>query len=271
MGKETKIGWTHHTFNPWWGCTHDGPECDSCYAEAWAKRTGHAVWGHDAPRRFFGNFHWKEPLLWDKAAEKAGERRRVFCASMGDVGERLATPEGERMDAARRELVTLIGRTPWLDWLLLTKRPQNLPTLFPEFGFDGWPRNVWLGTTCGDEAGLQKRAKYLVKMSAPVLFVSYEPALGPANLAPWLDQGISWAIVGGESHQARAKARPFQLDWARSTVEQCRAAGAAPFVKQLGSNAFDDGKPFPTDHPKGEDMAEFPPELQVQQYPKVAA
>lgn len=39
-------------------------------------------------------------------------------------------------------------------------------------------------------------------------------------------------IVGGESGPG---ARPFDIAWARSTVEQCKAAGVAPFVKQLGA------------------------------------
>lgn len=266
MSKNTKIAWTNHTFNPWWGCTHDGPECDHCYAESFAKRTGHEVWGHDAPRRFFGNVHWAEPLLWNRDAEKAGERRRVFCASMADVGEQLSTPQGKTMDAARLQLITLILRTPMLDWLLLTKRPQNLPTLFPEFGSDSWPSNVWLGTTCGDEAGLQKRAKYLVRMKATVLFISNEPALGPANFAPWIKRGVSWIITGGESG-GRHVSRPYDLAWAENVIAQCRELGAAPFVKQLGSNPVISAQSIMLKHKKGEDMSEWPKHLRVQEFP----
>lgn len=303
MGKETSIGWTHHTFNPWWGCTHDGPECDRCYAETFAKRTGHAVWGHDAPRRFFGDIHWGEPLLWNKEAEALGERRRVFCASMADVGERLPGETGERMDAERRRLVKLIARTPWLDWLLLTKRPQNLPTVFPEYGRFAWPENVWLGTTAGDQAGLEKRGKYLVQLHAPVLFISHEPALGPLDLGPWLHAGrcraispapdrfrcgqradhegnhyalaessapwfgkvqIDWVITGGESG-GKHVVRPYDPAWAESVIAQCLAAGAAPFVKQMGSNPVG----LRLKHPKGEDPSEWPPELRVRQFPEV--
>ena len=45
MGEATAIGWTDHTFNPWWGCARVSPGCEHCYAETFAKRTGHPVWG----------------------------------------------------------------------------------------------------------------------------------------------------------------------------------------------------------------------------------
>lgn len=80
MGASTAIAWTGHTFNPWWGCEKVSPGCDNCYAEAFAKRTGHQVWGKTAGRRFFGDKHWAEPRKWSG---------RVFCASMADVFEPL--------------------------------------------------------------------------------------------------------------------------------------------------------------------------------------
>src|SRR5689334_16021242 len=132
MGAKTKIGWTHHTFNAWWGCHKVSPACKHCYAESFSKRTGHAVWGANAPRRFFGDAHWREPLKWNAAAEKAGERRRVFCGSMMDVFEWHDEPTNEQMNAARARLWELIESTPWLDWLLLTKRPENASSVLPD-------------------------------------------------------------------------------------------------------------------------------------------
>ena len=132
MGKLSKIQWCHHTFNPWWGCVNISPACDHCYAEAWAKRCGKQVWGKEAPRRFFGDRHWNEPLKWDRAAEKAGERHRVFCASMADVFE-----DRRDLDEPRARLYGLIEQTPNLDWMLLTKRPQVVGKLVP-YG-DAWP------------------------------------------------------------------------------------------------------------------------------------
>ena len=87
MAKNSKIEWTDHTFNPWWGCTKISPGCDFCYAEAWAHRLGAVTWGAHAARRFLSDAHWKEPLRWNRDAAKAGQRRRVFCASMADVFE----------------------------------------------------------------------------------------------------------------------------------------------------------------------------------------
>ncbi len=120
MAKNSQIEWTHHTFNPWWGCTKVSSACDNCYAELWAKRMGHQLWGTAAPRRFFGDKHWQEPLMWNEEAGLASRRERVFCASMADVFER------SDLDAQRARLWQLIQSTPNLDWLLLTKRPQNV-------------------------------------------------------------------------------------------------------------------------------------------------
>ena len=72
MAKDSRIEWTHHTFNPWWGCVKISAACDNCYAEAWAKRLGSNVWGAKSDRRFFGDAHWKEPLKWNAEAEKEG-------------------------------------------------------------------------------------------------------------------------------------------------------------------------------------------------------
>ena len=41
MVEHSTIEWTDHTYNPWWGCTKVSPACDHCYAEGWARRTGH--------------------------------------------------------------------------------------------------------------------------------------------------------------------------------------------------------------------------------------
>ncbi len=230
MGKATGIQWCDHTFNAWWGCIEDGPECDNCYARTFAKRTGHNVWGL-GDRRFFGDVHWKEPLLWNVAAEKAGIRRRVFCGSMMDIGEWRSDPVGERMNVERQKLWYLIQRTPWLDYLLLSKRPQNFHRVLPEPWLDMMPRNVWLGTTAGTLDGWEKRVKYLRKLMPVVRFVSVEPQLETLGSSVDLS-GIHWVIQGGESGGG---ARFFDLGWARTLRDQCAASGVAYFLKQLGS------------------------------------
>ena len=69
--KKTGISWTDHTFNPWWGCTKVSPGCANCYAETLGGRFG-VKWGAAGRRRFFGASHWREPLAWNKSAERKG-------------------------------------------------------------------------------------------------------------------------------------------------------------------------------------------------------
>lgn len=190
MGESTNISWTDHTFNPWWGCWKISPECEHCYAEAFDHRLNGDHWGRTAPRKFFGDKHWSEPLRWNKAAEKAGERRRVFCASMADVFERHPVTEVDRrMDACRGRLFDLIPRTTWLDWLLLTKRPENFASMLPWIGRQGhsepWS-NVWLGVTAGVRSSLD-RVAILRLAPASVRFVSCEPILEHISAADWDD------------------------------------------------------------------------------------
>lgn len=157
MAKNSQIEWTHHTFNPWWGCTKVSPACDNCYAELWAKRMGHQLWGQRAARRSFSDAHWKEPLVWNTDARLEGARHRVFCASMADVFEKRA-----ELNSLREKLWELIESTPWLDWLLLTKRPQNISYLSPWSG-GKWPSNIWLGTTVENQAFAAQRMPHLLK------------------------------------------------------------------------------------------------------------
>lgn len=222
MGRDSTIEWTHHTFNPWWGCTKVSPACAHCYAEAWAKRTGNAVWGSGAPRRFFGDAHWREPQKWNAQASEDGVRRRVFCASMADVFER-------RRDLVepRARLWELIAATPWLDWLLLTKRPQNVRHFVP---WRQWPENVWLGTTVENDAWARKRLPYLVAAPAAVRFLSCEPLLGAVDLSRWIG-GVDWVIAGGESGPG---ARPMNPEWARKLRDLCVEQGVAFHFKQWG-------------------------------------
>lgn len=270
MSAKTGIEWTDHTFNPWWGCTKVSPGCANCYAERDATRYGHPVWGPDAGRRFFGQKHWLEPLRWDIAAMKAGVRRRVFCASMADVFEETRGRGLDfRLDAERRKLWAAIRATSHLDWLLLTKRPENIWKLGP---VGGWPRNVRVGVSVESQE-YESRIIELLESDAPHPWISYEPALGPLDLCLGNTAMLSleWVIVGGESGPG---ARPFDLAWARSVVEQCRAAGVACFVKQLGANP--DGAGFSVAarfrgrlrDRKGGDPSEWPEDLRVREFPR---
>lgn len=253
MPLETLISWTDSTFNPWWGCVKISPGCTNCYADAFAHRIGHDLWGADAPRRFFGDRRWNEPREWNDAAHREGRIHRVFCASMADAFE-------QRADLAphRERLWRLIQETPALTWQLLTKRPENVRDMVPPSWLRSWPAHAWIGTTTEDQQRVGQRVPYLRRVPAPVRFLSVEPLIEAVNLP--LD-GIAWVIVGGESGP---KSRPFDPAWARSIVGQCRAAGSACFVKQLGTRwsraHLGSGRP-------AADPSEWPSDLRVQEFP----
>lgn len=228
MGKNSHIEWTHHTFNPWWGCQKVSPACQNCYAETWAKRVGSNVWGAKAPRRFFTDTHWAEPLKWDREAAESKTRARVFCASMADVFE-----NRRDLDAPRARLWKLIEATPNLDWLLLTKRPEHVASL--TIWGEAWPANVWLGTTVEDQTWVETRLPHLLSIPAKVRFLSCEPLLGALNLSPFSPKGkpspIHWVIAGGESGP---HSRPMNPQWVRSLRDFCRQSKIAFHFKQWG-------------------------------------
>jgi protein gp37 len=225
MGKNSKIEWTHHTFNPWWGCTKVSAACSHCYAEAWAKRVGADVWGPRASRRFFSNGHWQQPVAWNAEAATVGERRRVFCASMADVFEARTD-----LEPSREKLWAIIEATPYLDWLLLTKRPNQVRAYVP-WG-ECWPANVWLGTTVESQHWAEQRIPELAECPAAVRFLSCEPLLGPLDLRSWLGSAVQWVIAGGESG---AGSRPSHPKWFRCLRDQCVAAGVPFHFKQWGN------------------------------------
>lgn len=245
MGEQTAIGWTDHTFNPWWGCERVSPACQHCYAEAFAKRTGSNVWGKTADRRFFGDKHWNEPLRWDRAAAKSGRPALVFCASMADVFE-----DRPDLDEHRARLWKLIDDTPHLIWQLLTKRPENVLTMTT---WSEFPRNVWIGTTVEDQRRADERIPVLRSIPAAVRFLSCEPLLGPLDLSHHLG-GIGWVIVGGESGAGH---RPLDLDHARDVRDHAHAAGVPFFFKQVGGHRPTSGG----DLLDGETFKQFPPRV----------
>ena len=263
MGEQTGIEWCDHTFNPWIGCARVSPGCRNCYAEHVDERFrygGETHWGQNAPRMRTSPGNWRKPVAWDRKAAADGVRRRVFCASLADVFE-----DRRDLDPWRNDLWTLIEQTPHLDWLLLTKRPENMWDLgaalwFCECG-ENWnhhdgnaclncetsvdnrtphaPANVWLGTTV-ESAAQADRVTDLVDIAAPVHFVSCEPLLGDvANEI--LVTGIDWVICGGESGPG---ARPMHPDWARSLRDQCDAAGVPFLFKQWGELVVEDQSPL---------------------------
>lgn len=292
MAENSSIEWTTHTFNPWRGCTKVSPGCANCYAETMSKRNPKTlgVWGPQGKRVVAAESQWKLSLKWDREAKEAGERHRVFCASLADVFEdwrgAMVNAKGETMfqccqcrhvwaadvsdyDPAkgdngiicqeclspgpndmtmqdvRRRLFDLIDRTRNLDWLLLTKRPENIAKMVPvsllcsiEDGQIGEPTNprpnVWLGVSVEDRKHGLPRLEHLQSAPAAMRFLSVEPLLGDLG---YIDlTGIHWVIVGGESGP---DARPCNVSWIRSIIKQCRATSLPCFVKQVGAHIID--------------------------------
>lgn len=246
MAKNTAIEWAHHTFNPWRGCTKVSPACDICYAEKNAVRNAavFGLWGKYGTRVIASDKAWQQPVSWNRAAASANERHRVFCASLADVFEGEDTmPDAsiQPVHAARHCLGNLIRATESLDWLLLTKRPENIQRMIRGIlGFnDTVSPNVWLGTSVENRKHGIPRIDILREIPAARRFLSIEPLLedlGEIDLT-----GIHWVIVGGES--GGSKARPMHPRWVRSVRDQCIAQGVAFFFKQWGhwSPAYVDG------------------------------
>ncbi|HQQ75743.1 MAG TPA: phage Gp37/Gp68 family protein [Thermoanaerobaculia bacterium] len=320
----SKIEWTDRTWNPVRGCSRVSEGCRNCYAERFAARysfDGQAFHGFarfGASKREGGTItnrpEWtgrvelipeklSEPLRWKKPA-------RVFVNSMSDLfHERLS------IDAVAA-VFGIMACAPMHTFQVLTKRPARMRAFFdriqsePRFAMSVglsvapanyphalnfpavWPLpNVWLGVSVEDQATADERIPLLLQTPAAVRFVSYEPALGPVDfdrlvipggtMAPLYGKGLDWVIVGGESGPG---ARPFAIEWARSTVRACRAADVPVFVKQLGAEVRIDG---PSDHVhfagafdpekqffprlrdrKGGDPAEWPSDLRVREFPR---
>ena len=257
-----------YTFNPWRGCVKVSPACLHCYAETLSKRNPAVLgeWGKTASRVPASESYWRKPLLWNRNAEADGVRTKVFCASLGDVFE----PRPD-LDVHRHRLWALIGATPHLDWLLLTKRPGVMAKWASEHG---WPDNAWAGTTVENQATADRRIPRLLKVPARVRFLSMEPLLGPVQLwiggsgtpgvrpiygcehidaedgtcghpdayspechllsdCPLSDStGIHWVIAGGESGPG---ARPSNPAWFQSLRDQCVAAEVPFLFKQWGA------------------------------------
>jgi len=260
MAENSKIEWTDHTFNPWMGCTKVSEGCKHCYAETLMDhRYGKVKWGPQGKRVRTAKVYWKQPLKWNETpwvvCEVCGLRQvfgehgrcpkcqhpmvatmhrtraRVFSGSLGGVFE-----DREEIGDWRLELFELIEQTPNLDWLLLTKRPENVQAMCPSL-----PGNVWIGTSVENQRMADERIPELTRIPVKIHFLSVEPMLERIDLDlrgrhygidyPTYSEDVSWVICGGESGP---DARPMNPDWVRSLLNQCRDADVPFFFKQWG-------------------------------------
>lgn len=292
------------------GTPHPGCDHCYAEAMSKRNPTSLGEWGEQGVRVCAAPAYWRQPYQWNAAAERAGVHARVFCASISDVFEDwdaliydhangllltcecgwrgTAAPHKDHakgwrhcpprdstrlltMDDMRRDLFDMIYKTPNLDWLLLTKRPELAAVWLREerarIEYDDQTdpfANIWVGTSISNQHTADVLVPQLLKcrVLVPVLFMSIEPLLGPIDLQSWLvdcaeqaeyslahygsSQPIDWVIVGGESGH---HARPMHPDWARSLRDQCQSAGVAYHFKQWGKWAPADAAPEPKPEP----------------------
>jgi protein gp37 len=243
MAEFSNIEWTDHTFNPWIGCQKISPGCDNCYAETMMDHRFHRVeWGPHGSRLRTSPANWRAPFRWAAEAARRGRSARVFCASLADVFD-------NKVDAVWRvDLFDLIRMTTELDWLVLTKRPENFKRMLPPDWGQGY-ENVWLGTTAENQKYYDHRWPILKATPAKLRFVSYEPALGPLEIAAGPSgEYPDWIICGGESG---AGARYMKRRWARDLRDECRQRGVSFFMKQMTNKVPIPPKLFVRQFPDG--------------------
>ena len=264
MARMTGISWTDATWNPVRGCTKISPGCARCYASTFAERF-RGVPGHPyeqgvdlrlVPEKLEEPLRWKTP-------------RMVFVNSMSDLFHE-DVPE-EFIERVCRVMVEASRHT----FQVLTKRSERMRELLRgRLSFAADQPHIWFGVSVENRKHGLPRIDHLRETPAGLRMLSIEPLLediGPLDL-----RGIGWAIVGGESGP---KARPFDLAWARSIRDQCRAASVPFFMTQVGAKAFDSSLRISidapgshavsvnTEHRAGADPSEWPEEFRVQQTP----
>lgn len=293
MSEKTNIAWTDHTGGPWMICSMVSAGCTNCYAmvlmlmrltpmirraykkagfEDWETRP---VWGNKATRVLSKGF-WNDARRINAAHAKAGTRGKWFPSMIDWLDlcpSGMIDQEGNKLEpiAVLADFLKLIHDTPNLDWLLLTKRPENFkdrirqsisewqkddarPFDWPEAWMSGKaPSNVWIGVSVEDQKRADERIPQLLQIPAKVRFLSVEPLLEKVSLRNWqcenpheekrLGDGtdcgpqIDWVIVGGESGTNR---RDCGIDAITDVANQCVAAGVPCFVKQ--DSAFKPGQ-----------------------------
>ena|SRR2546425_1708722 len=215
MGDKSAIEWTNATWNPTTGCSKVSPGCKNCYAERLSQRLrkmGNPKYKHGF--RFSLHENALElPLSWKKP-------RKIFVNSMSDLFHE-SMPE----DFLHR-CFEIMRRADWHVYQILTKRPERMLSFAKTLG--DIPDHIWLGTSV-ELAMYKSRIETLRKVPVRVRFISFEPLLGPIGDVDL--EGISWAIVGGESGPSY---RPIMSDWVREIRRQCKRQEVAFFFKQWG-------------------------------------
>jgi len=227
----SKIEWTEKTWNPVTGCRYASAGCKNCYAASLTRRL--EGMGQDKYAGLIASGHFNGAVKTHEDDLEIPKRRKQpttwFVCSMSDLFYQVVP-----WSFVDRVWSTMTD-CPQHTFQVLTKRPASMANYIQSRRARGQRLlpNVWVGTSIENQAAADVRVQLLCRCHADVRFLSIEPMIGPIKLdlkntlTP-----IHWVIVGGESGP---KARPIKVDWIRSIVLQCQAAGVPVFVKQLGS------------------------------------
>lgn len=201
MAENSKIEWTTHTINLWWGCTKVHEGCDNCYAEVLAKRFKNNIWGNNNPRKEIKSV-WNDLNKYQKIAKQKNEIHRVFVGSMMDVFEKPIP----LIDANIPEYTTGVLRNrlfefielsyyPNLLFLFLTKRPSNINKYIPTSWKENPPTNVMFGTSPANQKTFNDLTNQLLKVKGKK-FLSIEPQLDAIKVETlgFRGGGINWII-----------------------------------------------------------------------------
>jgi protein gp37 len=279
-------------------CTRISPGCQHCYASTINKRFGNGL-EFTVP-----NLEKIEFFIDEKILEEPLRRKKPATIFVGDMFDLFH-------EAIPQELIAEVLRIAWKlprhTFQILTKRAERMHRIITgmyekwgESPDDEQPReNLWLGVSVESQKYADERIPLLLQTPAAVRFLSVEPMLEKITLeslpvpehSPFhfsaltscddehfynVHNAIDWVICGGESGPG---ARPFNLAWAESLLEQCRAAGVPFFMKQIGSKPFwpcnvaddgIDGTLYPPVKSKGGDPSEWPEHLRVREFPSPA-
>lgn len=254
--ENSKIAWTDHTMNFWMGCTKVSPGCANCYAETLMdKRFGRVKWGPQGERVKTGQHSWVQLRQWEAKARRANRRQRVFVCSLADFFE-----DRPEVFGWRNRAMKMMTSTRMLDYLILTKRPDNVIPMVPPDWLNGkWPQHIWIGTSVESQEYTGSRLWPLHDIPGKH-FVSAEPLINP--MIPFgHEQHIDWLIVGGESGNSKRRIRPMDPNWARALRDWAREHDIPFFMKQMGAW---DGLSWHGGHGDGDAI---PPDLRIQQTP----
>lgn len=251
MAENSKISWTDATWNPWHGCDKVSEGCKYCYMFREKERYGQNPF--DVVK---SKTKWKDPLKWK-------EPKKIFTCSWSDFFI-------EQADAWRPEAWDMIRNSPQHIFQILTKRPERILAHLPPDWGAGYD-NVWLGVSAENDMRLRERLRILRTIPAKIKWVSLEPLLEGLPSLPeiFTAMKIDWVVVGGESGNLLGSYR-FRFCsqwWIENVVEICQAYKVPVFVKQLGTyiSRANNLKAW-----SGDDMAEFPKKLQIQQFPIIS-